>query len=81
MVTTSEELGPRARAKRDQILSGARLVFLGDGFAAASTDAIAAEAKVSKRTLYVYYPSKEDLFVDVLRKLTIENAQTRGSSP
>ena len=76
MVTTSEE--SRARAKRDQILTGARRVFLRDGFAGASTDAIAAEAKVSKRTLYVYYPSKEDLFVDVLRKLTIENPQTRA---
>ena len=76
MVTASEE--SRARAKRDQILTGARRVFLRDGFAAASTDAIAAEAKVSKRTLYVYYPSKEDLFVDVLRRLTIENPQTRA---
>ena len=78
MITASEELGPRARAKRDQILLGARRVFLRDGFAATSTDAIAAEAKVSKRTLYAYYPSKEDLFVDVLRKLTIENPQTRA---
>jgi TetR/AcrR family transcriptional repressor of mexJK operon len=78
LITASEELGPRARAKRDQILSGARRVFMRDGFAAASTDAIAAEAKVSKRTLYVYYPSKEDLFVDVLRRLTIENPQTRA---
>jgi TetR/AcrR family transcriptional repressor of mexJK operon len=78
LVATTEELGPRAKAKRDQILAGARRVFLRDGFAAASTDAIAAEAKVSKRTLYVYYPSKEDLFADVLRKLTIENPQTRA---
>ena len=78
MVATTEELGPRARAKRDQILFGARRVFLRDGFAAASTDAIAAEAKVSKRTLYVYYPSKEELFADVMRKLTIENPQTRA---
>ena len=77
-MAASEELGPRARAKRDQILSGARAVFLRDGFAAASTDAIAAEAKVSKRTLYVYYPSKEELFADVMRKLTIENPQTRA---
>ena len=74
----SGEPGPRARAKRDQILDGARRVFLRDGFAATSTDAIAAEAKVSKRTLYAYYPSKEDLFVDVLRELTIENPQTRA---
>ena len=78
MITTSEDLGPRARAKRDQILSGARAVFLREGFAAASTDTIAAEAKVSKRTLYVYYPSKEELFADVMRKLTIENPQTRA---
>jgi TetR/AcrR family transcriptional repressor of mexJK operon len=78
LTTTTEELGPRARAKRDQILSGARRVFLRDGFAAASTDAIAAEAKVSKRTLYVYYPSKEELFVGVMRELTIENPKTRA---
>jgi TetR/AcrR family transcriptional regulator, mexJK operon transcriptional repressor len=78
LVAATEELGPRARAKRDQILSGARRVFLRDGFAAASTDAIAAEARVSKRTLYVYYSSKEELFADVMRKLTIENPQTRA---
>lgn len=78
MVATSEELGPKAMAKRDQILAGARRVFLRDGFAAASTDAIAAEAKVSKRTIYVYYPSKEALFAGVMRRLTIENPQTRA---
>ncbi len=49
-----------------------------DGFAAASTDAIASEAKVSKRTLYVYYPSKEELFAGVMRGLTSENPQTRA---
>jgi TetR/AcrR family transcriptional regulator, mexJK operon transcriptional repressor len=78
LVATTGELGPRARAKRDQILSGARRVFLRDGFAAASTDAIVTEARVSKRTLYVYYPSKKELFADVMRKLTIENPQTRA---
>ena len=77
-MTRSEELGPRGRAKRDQILDGARGVFLRDGFAGASTDDIAAEAGVSKRTLYAYYPSKEDLFVDILRKLTLENPQIRA---
>lgn len=73
-----EEIGPRALAKREQILAGARTVFLRDGFAGAGTDAIAAEAKVSKRTLYAYYPSKEELFADVMRRLTIENPQTRA---
>jgi TetR/AcrR family transcriptional regulator, mexJK operon transcriptional repressor len=78
LVMRTEDLDPRARAKRDQILAGARRVFLRNGFAAASTDAIAAEAKVSKRTLYVYYPSKEELFAGVMRELTIENPQTRA---
>jgi TetR/AcrR family transcriptional repressor of mexJK operon len=74
----TEDLDPRARAKRDQILAGARRVFLRHGFAAASTEAIAAEAKVSKRTLYVYYPSKEELFAGIMRELSIENPQTRA---
>ncbi len=77
MATRSEERKPRARAKREQILSGAKTVFLREGFAATSTDVIAREAGVSKRTLYAYYPSKEELFSDVLRGLTIENPQTR----
>jgi AcrR family transcriptional regulator len=73
----SEEKGSRAWAKREQIVAGARLVFLRDGFAGASTDAIAAEAGVSKRTLYSYYPGKEELFADVLRRLTIDNPHTQ----
>lgn len=67
----------RAQAKREQVLDGAQRVFLREGFAAASTDTLAHEAGVSKRTLYAYYPSKEKLFVDVVRRLTIENPQTR----
>jgi TetR/AcrR family transcriptional regulator, mexJK operon transcriptional repressor len=77
METTLEEEGARAQAKREQILEGARRVFLRDGFAAASTDTLAHEAGVSKRTLYAYYPSKEELFVDVVRRLTFEHPQTQ----
>ena len=69
--------GARARAKREQVLEAAYRVFLREGFAATSTDVLAQEAGVSKRTLYAYYPSKEDLFVDVVRRLTLENPQTR----
>ncbi len=52
-------------------------MFLDRGFAATSTDAIAAEAGVSKQTLYVYYPSKEELLADVLRHL-IEDGPRGG---
>ena len=77
MATSVEEDDARARAKREQILAGARRVFLREGFAAASTDTLAREAGVSKRTLYAYYPNKEELFADVLRGLTIEHPQVR----
>ncbi len=72
-----EELTPRARAKRDQIREGAQRVFLQRGFAGTSTDAIASEAGVSKQTLYVYYASKEELLVDVMRHLIHDNPQNR----
>lgn len=67
--TPAGELSPRKQAKKDQIRSGAQALFLERGFAATSTDAIAAEAGVSKQTLYVYYPRKEELLADVLRHL------------
>src|SRR5215472_9813276 len=62
----------RAEKKRAQIRMAAKELFLRSGFQGTSTDAIAAEASVSKETLYRYYPRKEDLFVDVVRSLTTE---------
>lgn len=76
-MTNREDPGPRARAKREQILMGAQRVFLREGFAAASTDVLAQEAGVSKGTLYSYYPGKEELFIDVVRRITIDNPQTQ----
>ncbi|MEZ5817141.1 MAG: TetR/AcrR family transcriptional regulator [Hyphomicrobiaceae bacterium] len=52
--------------KRRQILDGAAKVFRRTGFDAASMADVAAEAGVSKATLYVYYPSKEQLFAAVI---------------
>jgi AcrR family transcriptional regulator len=67
---------PRTRTdrKRAQIRAAARELFLQRGFQATTTDAIAATASISKETLYRYFPRKEDLFVDVLRSLTVERA-------
>ena len=62
----------RMEKKRAQIRSAAKALFLRSGFQGTSTDAIAAEASVSKETLYRYYARKEDLFVDVVRSLTTE---------
>ncbi len=49
-------------AKRQQILDGARRVFLAQGFDGASMNEIVKSAGVSKGTVYAYFPSKEKLF-------------------
>ena len=61
-----ERLSPRAQAKRQQITNAARSLFLSQGFARTTMDAVTAEAGVSKQTLYAYFPSKTDLLVAIL---------------
>jgi len=51
--------------KFDQVVAGARDVFMVDGFEGASVDEIARVAKVSKATLYKYFPDKRQLFMQV----------------
>ncbi len=53
--------------KFDQVLAGAREVFLRDGFDGASMDEIARVAGVSKATLYSYFADKRLLFQEVAR--------------
>jgi AcrR family transcriptional regulator len=48
-------------AKRAAILDGARAVFMREGFAQGSMDAVAAEAGVAKQTIYRHFQSKETL--------------------
>lgn len=63
----------RTEKKRAQIREAAKQLFLQAGFQGSSTDAIMVAANIaSKETLYRYYASKEELFVDVLRSLTTE---------
>lgn len=54
--------------KFDQVLAGARAVFMREGFEGASVDEIARDAGVSKATLYSYFPDKQHLFLEVLRQ-------------
>ncbi len=58
---------PKKGRKFDQVLEGARQVFLSDGFEGASVDDIAKAAGVSKATLYSYFPDKRFLFMQVAR--------------
>lgn len=58
--------GPRAARKRQAILAAARTLFLRDGFDA-SVDQIAAEAGVSKVTVYNHFGTKQALFVEIVK--------------
>lgn len=53
-------------AKREQIIEGAKRVFMSVGFASASMNDITREAGVSKGTIYVYFQNKEDLFSAII---------------
>jgi AcrR family transcriptional regulator len=54
------------RLRGRQILAAAKRVYSGKGFASATIEDIAAEARVSVGTIYLYYRSKEDLYVSLL---------------
>lgn len=58
----------RKGRKIDQVLAGAREVFLSDGFEGANVDEIARRADVSKATLYSYFSTKTELFLTVATK-------------
>ncbi|MES0823903.1 TetR/AcrR family transcriptional regulator [Ruegeria sp. SCP11] len=57
-------------SKYAQIIEAAVAEFQEKGFAAASMDRISAQAEVSKRTLYKYFESKENLFRSIVIELS-----------
>lgn len=57
----------RKGRKFDQVLDGARTVFLSEGFSASNMDHVAKASGVSKATLYGYFPDKESLFIVVVQ--------------
>lgn len=57
-------------AKRLSIIDAAACVFCREGFAGANIDLIAAEAGVSRQTVYNHHGDKENLLVAVVREIT-----------
>ena len=55
--------------KREAIIQAAIAEFRANGFDITSMDKIAATAGVSKRTVYNHFPSKEELFAEILNQL------------
>ena len=58
----------RKEARPQELLEAGLALFVEKGFAATRADEIATRAGVSKGTLYLYYPSKEELLKAVIRE-------------
>lgn len=63
------DVGRKSPSKPDQVIAAARKLFLESGYGAVSMDAIAAEAGVSKRTVYSHFQNKETLFGAVIAEM------------
>ena len=72
-------------AKRCAIIEAATAAFCRDGFTGASIDAIAADAGVSRKTVYNQIGNKEKLFAAVVHGITARSSEmlfkTLGSFP
>lgn len=74
-MTEQQKTLSRSEQKRRDILMAAVSLFSTEGFQNSSMDMIATEAKVSKRTVYNHFPSKEALFKRILSDLILRIQQ------
>jgi AcrR family transcriptional regulator len=67
----------RKSARPQELLDAALDLFVEKGFAATRSEEVASRAGVAKGTLYLYYPSKEELLKEVVRQHVV-NRITEG---
>src|ERR1700744_4958639 len=77
-MATATPTQPRRRARRKEarpgeIVEAALRLFADRGFAATKLEDVAAAAGISKGTIYLYFPTKEDLFRAVVRQAVLPN--------
>jgi len=84
---TTERRQREAQQRRKDILKAAQKVFWEKGFSGTTMPQVAAEAELAPGTLYLYFPSKDALYVellvegyDVLKDRLHGQAQKTGSA-
>jgi TetR/AcrR family transcriptional regulator len=65
---TAHKRERRKEARPGELLDAALALFVEKGFAATRVEEVASLAGVSKGTLFLYFPTKEDLFKAVIRE-------------
>ena len=63
----------RKEARPGEIVEAALRLFADRGFAATKLEDVAAAAGIGKGTIYLYFPTKEDLFRAVVRQAVLPN--------
>src|ERR1700753_80205 len=79
-MATAAPTQPRRRARRKEarpgeIVEAALRLFADSGLAATKLEDVAAAAGISKGTIYLYFPTKEDLFRAVVRQAVLPNLE------
>lgn len=75
MPDTTRPRRRRKDARPAEVLDAALEVFCEKGFAAARMEDIAAKAGVAKGTLYLYFPSKDDIFKALVKIAAAANVE------
>ena len=65
----------RKDARPGEIIAAALASFADRGYAATKLEDVAAAAGISKGTIYLYFPTKEDLFRAVVRQAVLPNLE------
>ncbi len=65
---TAERREMEKRARKEAIFSAAREVFFAKGFIGATIDEIAQKCQLAKGTIYLYFQSKEELYVSLMNE-------------
>lgn len=67
-ISDASRRGRRKEARPGELLDAALELFVEKGYAATHVEDVAARAGVSKGTLFLYFPSKQELFKAVVRQ-------------
>src|SRR5262245_32749667 len=54
------------QARREQILDSARQLFFEKGFEGTTIEEIAEKTELSKGAIYLYFPSKEEIYISLM---------------
>ncbi|WP_232457870.1 TetR/AcrR family transcriptional regulator [Burkholderia ubonensis] len=75
MMPTENLIGRNMNTKRQDVVDTATRLFAQYGYQAVGIDRIIAESGVAKMTMYKYFPSKNDLIIEVLRQREADVAE------